>query len=96
MVQFHVDSDDLAVKSLAVRSSIGQIRSEVAAMQNNLAELQDTWTGSASAGFQALMADWRATQLRVEESLEGINTALSSAAMAYADAEERNTRLFTA
>lgn len=94
MAIFHVDSDDLAVKSMAVRSSIGQIRSEVTAMQNNLAELQTTWTGAASANFQALIGDWHATQLRVEASLEGINAALSDAAMSYAEAEERNTRLF--
>lgn len=95
MALFHVDSDDLTAKSMVVRQSVEQIRSEVTAMQNNLTQLQSSWTGSAANNFQALIADWHATQLKVEASLESINTALAGAATSYADAEDRNTRLFT-
>ncbi len=40
MAEFHVNSDDLALKSHAVKGSIDQIRSEVDAMQRNLMDLQ--------------------------------------------------------
>ena len=42
-----------------------------------------------------MIADWRATQRRVEESLEGINQALGQAGRQYADIEEANVRLFS-
>jgi hypothetical protein len=38
--------------------------------------------------------DWKATQQRVEESLAGINHALSQAGQQYADIEAANARLF--
>lgn len=95
MAQFNVDSEALALKSNAVRGSIERIRAEVDAMQRGLQELQSSWTGQASATFQALVVDWRATQVKVEASLESINTALGNAALQYAEAEQANTRLFT-
>ncbi|MBG0740409.1 WXG100 family type VII secretion target [Paeniglutamicibacter antarcticus] len=95
MAEFHVNSDDLALKSQAVRGSIDQIRSEVDAMQRNLMDLQSSWTGAAASNFQLLLTDWRSTQLRVEASLESINHALAMAATQYAEAEDANTRLFS-
>ena len=44
--------------------------------------------------FQAVVADWNATQLRVEESLNAINSALGQAGQQYADIESANARLF--
>ncbi len=94
MAEFHVNSDDLALKSQAVKGSIDQIRAEVDAMQRNLLDLQSSWTGAAATNFQSLITDWRGTQLRVEASLESISRALASAATQYAQAEDANTRLF--
>jgi len=96
MVQFNVNSDDLALKSTAVRGSVDRIRLEVDAMQRNLQDLQSTWTGAAASNFQGLLMEWRATQMKVEASLESINSALSMAAVQYAQAEEANTRMFSA
>lgn len=95
MAQFNVNSDELALKSTAVAGSVDRIRMEVEAMKRNLLDLQGTWTGSAANNFQLLLQEWHATQLRVEASLESINGALSSAATAYAQAEDANTRMFT-
>jgi 6 kDa early secretory antigenic target len=94
MATFQVNSDELAVKSSAVRGSIDLLRSEVERMQRNLLDLQGSWSGTAANSFQSLLIDWRATQARVEGSLESINSALSTAAIQYAQAEEANTRLF--
>ncbi|MGA7207051.1 MAG: WXG100 family type VII secretion target [Specibacter sp.] len=96
MAQFNVNSDDLAVKSTAVKGSVDRIRMEVDSMKRNLMDLQGTWTGTAATNFQALLQEWHATQIRVEASLESINSALSTAATQYAQAEEANTRMFTA
>ncbi|WP_026556934.1 WXG100 family type VII secretion target [Arthrobacter sp. 35W] len=96
MAQFNVNSDELGVKNQAVHGSMERIRAEVDAMTRNLADLQSTWTGAASNNFQVLVNDWRATQLRVEASLESINAALGTAATQYAQAEEANTRMFSA
>lgn len=96
MAQFNVNSDELAVKSTAVKGSVDRIRMEVDAMKRNLADLQATWTGTAANNFQLLLQEWHATELRVEASLESINAALSMAATQYAQAEDANTRMFTA
>lgn len=95
MAQFRVDSEGLALKSAAVRGSVERIRAEVNAMHRSLQELESTWSGQAAAGFQTVMVDWRGTQARVEQSLESINAALSTAATQYAQTEQANIRLFT-
>ncbi|WP_026820164.1 WXG100 family type VII secretion target [Arthrobacter castelli] len=96
MAQFNVDSEALQVKSAAVRGSVERIRAEVETMQRSLQELQGSWTGAASTTFQGLIVEWRGTQVKVESSLESINTALSAAATQYAQTEQANTRMFTA
>ena len=42
------------------------------------------------------MQDWRATALRVEESLAAINEALAAAGRQYDEVEQGNTRMFAA
>ncbi|WP_262106136.1 WXG100 family type VII secretion target [Arthrobacter sp. Marseille-P9274] len=94
MAVFHVDSEALNAKSMAVQGTIGRLQSEVNTMQAGLRELESLWTGSASANFQQLVSEWRATQLKVEESLASINAALAQASQQYAQAEEANARMF--
>jgi early secretory antigenic target protein ESAT-6 len=94
MAVFQVDSEALNAKSMAVQGTIGRLQSEVNTMQAGLRELESLWTGSASANFQQLVSDWRATQLKVEESLASINAALAQASQQYAQAEEANARMF--
>ncbi|WP_336716347.1 WXG100 family type VII secretion target [Arthrobacter sp. USHLN218] len=94
MAVFHVDSEALNAKSMAVQGTIRRLQAEVNTMQAGLRELESLWTGSASANFQQLVSDWRATQLKVEESLASINAALAQASQQYAQAEEANARMF--
>lgn len=96
MAQFNVNSEDLTLKSAAVKGSVDRIRLEVDAMRRNLLDLQSTWTGTAASNFQVLLQEWHTTQLKVEASLESINAALATAASSYAQAEAQNTRMFTA
>jgi early secretory antigenic target protein ESAT-6 len=94
MTRYQVDSEAVFAAAGAVRGTIGRIRAEVEAMHGQLGSLQGSWTGEAALAFQAVVADWNATQLRVEESLNTINLALGHAGQGYADVEAANARLF--
>ncbi|MBT2498122.1 WXG100 family type VII secretion target [Agromyces sp. ISL-38] len=94
MTSYHVDSDQVSAANQTVQGTIGRIQSEVSSLLGQLTGLQSSWSGQASAAFQAAVADWRATQVQVEQSLAGLNRALGTAAVQYAEAEQSNARLF--
>ncbi|WP_353816400.1 WXG100 family type VII secretion target [Agromyces sp. SYSU T00266] len=94
MTRYQVDSEQVHAATQSMQGTIGRIQSEVGALLAQLTGLQGSWSGQASAAFQAAVADWRLTQQHVEQSLAGLNQALGAAAMHYADAEQANARLF--
>lgn len=94
MTRYQVDSEAVLSATGAVRTSIGRIQAEVSGLHGQLTNLQGSWSGQAATAFQAIVNDWKATQQRVEESLAGINHALSQAGQQYADIEAANARLF--
>lgn len=94
MARYQVDSEIVMGTTNAVRARIDTIQGEVNAMMNQLTELQSTWTGEASGAFQGIVADWRGTQRRVEESAVHINTALARAGARYSEIEQSNAALF--
>ena len=94
MANFQVDTDALVAKNSEVQGTIARLQSEVNTMQVGLQDLEQLWRGQAAANFQQLVAQWRATQARVEESLAEINHALSVATQQYVDAEVSNARMF--
>ena len=94
MTRFQVDSEAVLAATGAARSSMGRIQAEVQGLHSQLINLQGSWTGSAATAFQTVVTDWKATQQRVEESLNSINVALGQAGQQYADIEAANARLF--
>ena len=94
MSRYEVDSAEVAQAGAAVEASAGAVRAEVAGMMRHLTQLQQGWRGGAATAFAGVLADWSATQARVEQSLDLITTALRSAAQTYADAEDQAVRLF--
>ena len=94
MSRFEVDSARVNQAGAAVQSSVGTLTAEVDRMMRNLLDLQSSWKGQAATGFQGVVAEWRATQERVRQSLEDIQRALSVAAQQYADVEAANARMF--
>ncbi len=94
MAVFSVDSDAVLSSTAAVRGTIDRLQAESNAMLAQLTQLQASWTGAASAAFQGVVEQWRATQRTVEECLAGINAALSLAGRQYADAEQASMSLF--
>ena len=95
MSSFTANTVEMRSKALAVQGTIERVRSEINAMQAGLRELEGTWQGAAAANFQAVVADWHATHLKVEESLAGITSALGRASQHYDDAEQANASMFT-
>lgn len=94
MAQFLVDSEIIASKSATAHAQVETIISEVNALTTSLQDLEGSWTGSASVNFQEVLANWRATQRQVEESIAQINTALSQAGTNYSETETANAALF--
>ncbi len=94
MTTFQVDSDAVLGTTAAVQASMGRIQGEVQGLLGQLTNLQGSWSGQAATAFQGVISDWRATQQRVDESLESINRALVHAAQQYAEIEQANMRLF--
>ncbi len=95
MTRYQVDSEAVINATGAVRNSISRIQSEVSGLYGQLTNLQGSWSGQAATAFQTVVTDWKATQLRVEESLAAINQALSQAGQQYAEIEANNARLFS-
>jgi WXG100 family type VII secretion target len=92
--QFQVDTGRITTASADISRISTDIDTQVAAMMARLTSLQDAWTGSAATRFQAVAAEWRATQARVRESLDDISRLLAQAGRQYAEAEQQNTAMF--
>ncbi len=95
MSRYEVDSAQMTQAGAAVQRSAAAVRAEVALMQRHLTDLQSSWRGNAATGFAAIMTEWSATQVRVEQALDQITAALHAAAQTYADAEQQASRLFS-
>ncbi|WP_029291574.1 WXG100 family type VII secretion target [Cellulomonas sp. HZM] len=95
MSRYEVDSAQVTAAAGAVRTRAATIRSEVAAMQRQLTDLQGSWRGAAAGQFAALMAEWGTASTRLDHALGQISTAMQSAGQTYAEAEQRAARLFT-
>ncbi|MGN6634844.1 MAG: WXG100 family type VII secretion target [Oryzihumus sp.] len=93
--QFTVDTERIAAASGDIQRISGEVDAQVAAMMSRLTGLQDAWQGSASQRFQGVVAEWRATQMRVRESLDHISRALAQAGSSYNQAEQQNTAMFS-
>jgi early secretory antigenic target protein ESAT-6 len=94
MTRYQVDSDEVLGASTAVRATINRIQAESASLHSQLVNLQNSWSGQASAAFQGLALDWKSTQHRVDETLGAVSQALTVAGQQYAEIEAANARLF--
>lgn len=94
MARYQVDSEAVLAVTAAARTSIGRIQAEVDGLHGHLINLQGSWTGQASAAFQGVVSEWKATEQRVGEVLTAMSEALGRAGQHYADIELHNARLF--
>lgn len=94
MARYQVDSEAVLAVTAAARTSIGRIQAEVDGLHGHLVNLQGSWTGQASAAFQGVVSEWKATEQRVGEVLTAMSEALGRAGQHYADIELHNARLF--
>lgn len=93
-MQLQVDSEAVSVASSQTQACAEEVRNQVSAMMANLVNLQSTWTGTASAAFESLAQQWRATQTVVEDNLRQIGLQLAAASQTYAQAESQAASLF--
>lgn len=93
---FAVDTARIAAASGDIDRIAGSIESEVRAMMAKLVALQDCWQGSASARFQGVMQDWRATEEQVRSSLQQVSSTLRLTGQDYEQVEATNRMRFTA
>lgn len=94
MTSYQVDSAQLQSATQGAQATMERIRGDVGALMAQLTGLQASWSGQASAAFQAAASQWRSTQLQVEQSLESLNQALGVSATQYLEVEQANARLF--
>lgn len=92
--QFQVDTERIGAAAGDVARISADIDAQVAAMTALLGSLQDAWRGEAAGRFQAVAAEWRATQVRVRASLDHVGRLLAQAGQQYAAAEQQNAALF--
>ncbi len=93
--QFSVDTERIAAASGDIARLSADIEGQVGVMMHRLTALQEAWTGSASAQFQGVVAQWRGTQQQVRASLDSIGQVLGAAGAQYAEAEAQATRMFS-
>jgi WXG100 family type VII secretion target len=93
--QFQVDTDRIAAAAGDVARISAEIEGQVGVMLARLTGLQDAWTGTASAQFQGVVAQWRGTQQQVRASLDSIGTVLAAAGAHYAETEAQTLRMFS-
>jgi len=93
--QFQVDTEQIQAASGDIARISGEIDAQVTAMMGRLNGLQGAWTGSASARFQALVAEWQGTQRQVRASLDSIGGVLAAAGAQYAETEAQTLRMFS-
>ncbi|GAA2523380.1 MAG: WXG100 family type VII secretion target [Kocuria sp.] len=94
MAHFVVDSDTIAAKSQQAHGHIERLSAEVNGMTGTLADLEASWTGTASASFQEAFRSWRSAQAQMEQAVAQINQALAAAGTQYAETEAANARMF--
>lgn len=94
MTVYQVDAGEVAAAAGMASTTASSIRSSVAAMMAQLQALQGSWAGAASSSFQNVIAQWQATQIQVEESLNSVSTALAQASATYTEAETAASSLF--
>ncbi|WP_029151230.1 WXG100 family type VII secretion target [Microbacterium indicum] len=93
MAQFTVDSEMLMYGQGEVAASADRLRTEVAFLMGRVTQLESSWQGGASAGFQALVAQWQALHLQVEDALASLGQRLGAAGTGYRDVEDQITRM---
>jgi len=94
MSVYMVDTEAVLAANGAAAMTMTRLRSESQALNAQLTQLQSSWTGPASVAFRTCSDQWAAAQLRLEEVLESIGSALAVAATQYSDADQYSASLF--
>jgi early secretory antigenic target protein ESAT-6 len=94
MTTYHVDSEAVRLATEHANATIARVQSDMHQLTSHLQALQSSWTGHAATAFQSVLAEWRQTELAVENQLVQITQSLGFAAQHYLEMEMANARLF--
>lgn len=97
MAQTSVTSESLTAVAQQLTQGASSIETQLANLKSLVQGLvAGDWQGGASQAFAELYEQWDAAGLQLKESLEGISTQLTSAAISYDESENNITGTFRA
>ena len=97
MAQTSVTSESLTAVAQQLTQGASSIETQLANLKSLVQGLvAGDWQGGASQAFAELYEQWDAAGLQLKESLEGISTQLTSAAVSYDESENNITGTFRA
>jgi WXG100 family type VII secretion target len=77
-----------------VAKTASNFDSQLNDVKSVVANVAQTWTGSAADGYNQTMQQWNAAQNDLNETLQKIGRALSAAEQAYSQTESSNASLW--
>ena len=89
-----VSTADVSAKAAAITREAQEIEARLVHLTSQMGGLAHTWTGSASASFQALFHDWERTARQMKSALDSIAVCLKGAGQDYELLEQQLTRQF--
>jgi WXG100 family type VII secretion target len=89
-----VSTGDVATKAQKIQSEASEIEARLSQLSSAMADLANTWTGSAASSFQEMYAGWDRTAKQMKQALDGIGTSLKGAGTDYDSLESKLTSQF--
>lgn len=90
MSDLKVNFSALSTASADITSGAGQIEARLAEMDRSLQPLRASWTGEASASYEASKAKWTAAITDMKALLADIGRAVDSSGQDYQATERSN------
>lgn len=78
-----------------VRTTAGNIRSQLDDLEAGVKQIAQSWEGSAQEGYQAKQAEWDKRAASLHATLEAVAKALDTAAQNYQSTERQNSAIWT-
>ncbi len=89
MTAFRVTPAELISLSQQVKTTAGQVESELASLRSRVLPISATWSGQAQERFQLLYEEWNRSAQGLQQALAGISALLGQAGQTYDEAERR-------
>jgi WXG100 family type VII secretion target len=85
------DTGDIAAKAQAAMSTADEIETLLNTLNGQMADLAQSYTGTAADAFQSVYQHWQVTQANIKEELNEISAGLRNTGQARDDQESSLT-----